>query len=154
MFLPCFGVGELLLEVCTNITVTRVYCNSVYVRVDVGNIFLRLSHMFDFEGTGTPKKHILNFLRQFSSGLFLMQFATVKHLCTKLYPLITNKRNVLYSVFLMSATQQIELNCVTSVMQCTQTLDDRTGIVRVIQLPFKLPCIISNFVTETLKSIE
>jgi len=56
-------VGVLLVEVCTSIIVTRVYYNSPYVRVDVGNIFLHFSDMLGFEGTGTPGKHILYFLR-------------------------------------------------------------------------------------------
>ena len=65
-------MGVLLLEVCTNIIVARVYYNSPYVRVDVGNIVLHFSDMLGFEGTGTPGKYILNFLRKFSSGFFLM----------------------------------------------------------------------------------
>jgi len=65
-------VGVLLLEVCTNIIVARVYYSSPYVRVDVGNIVLHFSDMLGFEGTGAPGKHILNFLRKFSSGFFLM----------------------------------------------------------------------------------
>ena len=46
----------------------------LYVTVDVGNVFLHLSDMLDFDGTETPLKLILNFLRQYSSGFFFYSF--------------------------------------------------------------------------------
>jgi hypothetical protein len=90
--------------------------------------------MLDFERTEMLETRSLNFLRHFSYGFFLMWF--LQRRSSVLNCAVYSRTKQMYvTLFFISVTRQIKLDCGSPVVQCNRTHEDSTGGVRVTQLP-------------------